>query len=262
MRVLSEQIKLTFKINVKSHPWYEERQACSSGRGRDVEESSPPNFWPSVHVPFYLLSPIISLLLEHICYCLITRTASRSSVGGQPGILAAVGSGSFVDCFTPRSELGQHIPPVGLWLGGRMPGVWGEGYSCTELPSASWYAHVPKPHPLIFPQPRLAPSVPGQRGGSPGIPPGQAAEQLGETCRTLGSAFSFCISRGCSSHTNFFPPSLLARRKTFKETVWAESEHHEVFPKVIALGNVYLWAEQSGLQTLWKAAFLSAWLRI
>lgn len=45
------------------------------------------------------------------------------SVGGQPGILAAVGSSSFVDCFTPHPELGQHIPPVGLWLGGRMPGV-------------------------------------------------------------------------------------------------------------------------------------------
>lgn len=45
------------------------------------------------------------------------------SVGGQPGILAAVGSGSFVDCFTLRPELGQHILPVGPRLGGRMPGV-------------------------------------------------------------------------------------------------------------------------------------------
>lgn len=85
MHVLSEQIKLTFKINAKSHPWYEGRQACSSGMGGDilrwsVEESSPPSFWPSVHVPFYLLSPIISLLLEDICYCLITRTVSGSTV--------------------------------------------------------------------------------------------------------------------------------------------------------------------------------------
>lgn len=33
MHVLSEQIKLTFKINVKSHPWYEGRQARGSGLG-------------------------------------------------------------------------------------------------------------------------------------------------------------------------------------------------------------------------------------
>lgn len=52
-----------------------------------------------------------------------TYSKQEHSAGGQPGILAAVGSGSFVDCFTPRPELGQHIPPVGLWLEGRMPGV-------------------------------------------------------------------------------------------------------------------------------------------
>lgn len=57
MRVLLEQIKLTFKINVKSHPWYERRQACSSGMGRDilrwaVEESSPPSFLTQPTRPF------------------------------------------------------------------------------------------------------------------------------------------------------------------------------------------------------------------
>lgn len=52
-----------------------------------------------------------------------TYSEQEHSVGGQPGILAAVRSGGFVDCFTARSELEQHIPPMGLRLGGRMPGV-------------------------------------------------------------------------------------------------------------------------------------------
>lgn len=125
MRILSEQIKLTFKINVKSHPWYERRQTCSSGRGReilkwDVQESSPPNFWPSVHVPFYLLSPIISLLLEDICYCLITRTVSRSTVlVGSQGFWQLLG----VAALWTVSQLVQSWSSTSLpwacgWVGG------------------------------------------------------------------------------------------------------------------------------------------------
>lgn len=34
-----------------------------------------------------------------------TYSEQERSVGGQPGILAVVGSGSFVDCFTPHPEL-------------------------------------------------------------------------------------------------------------------------------------------------------------
>lgn len=36
IHVLSEQIKPTFKINVKSCLWFEGSQACSSGMARDI----------------------------------------------------------------------------------------------------------------------------------------------------------------------------------------------------------------------------------
>lgn len=136
MHVLSEQIKLTFKINVKSHPCYAGRQAPRSGVGRAIlrwamEANSQPSVWPGIRVLFYLLSPIISLLLEDICYCLITRTASRSA--------ALVGSQGFWQLWEAAaswtvSHLTQsrHVPPMGLWPAGRMPGVWGVSCSHAE----------------------------------------------------------------------------------------------------------------------------------
>lgn len=41
-------------------------------------------------------------------------------------------------------------------------------------------------------------------------------------------------------HASLLPLSLLAWRKTFKETVWAGCERREVFPTATAVGDVYL----------------------
>lgn len=232
MQVLSEQIKLTFKINVKSHPWYEGRQARSSGMGRDilrwaVEANSPLSFWPGIRVPFYLLSPRISSLLEDICYRLITRTARRTTASvGAPGFWQLWGAAALWTV----SHLIQSwcVPPVGRRLGGRRPGERGVGCSLAELSRASRRVCVLKPRRvqqqcLVPPQPQMAPSVlvrwdsrHASRAGS---------RVAGRNVRALGSAFSFLPRFQKMQFTHWFlaPKAPRLKKNIQGDSVWAES---------------------------------------
>lgn len=115
-----------------------------------------------------------------------TYSEQEHSVGGQPGILAAVGSGSSVDCFTPRPEL--VLPSRGPAAGWEDAGGLGRRLFPRGALPCPRRARVPKPRGareqrLVRPRCR--------RGGTLGVPPRLGAERLGETRRVPGSAFSF-----------------------------------------------------------------------
>lgn len=255
MHVFLEQIKLTFKINVKSHPWYEGRQPCSSGKGRDilrwaVEANSPPSFWPSICVPFYLLKSNNKLVIRgHLLPPDNTYSEQELSVGERPGILAAVGSSSFVECFTPCPEPAHGSP--GPAAGRKDTSSLRHGPLSMPAGVHVWRSSSACSSSLTTPPPQPQAQPPRCRGsGTLGMPPGQGVEQLGKTCcaalRAWLCLFLPSAFPGGAIHAPFLAPKPPRLKKNIQgDSVWAESECQELFPKVVAVGNVYLWVEQS-----------------
>lgn len=112
-----------------------------------------------------------------------TYSEQERSVGGQPGISAAVGSSSFMDCFTPHPEPAcpSHGPVAG-WKDAR--GLRRELFPCRAsvhvCPSCGVHRSSIS-SPCSHSQP-----PPCRHGGVLVVHPG-----LGKPFRPLGSAFSF-----------------------------------------------------------------------
>lgn len=142
-----------------------------------------------------------------------TYSEQERSVSGQPGILAAVGSGSFVDCFTPRPEPARpsHGPAAewedtrslrrGLFPRRALPCQ----LACMCAKAATHAGAAPRP-----PAAAAGPLGVGVVGLSAYL---QGRERSSWEKHAMGWALPFPslrISRRCNSHTGFLPPSLLA----------------------------------------------------
>lgn len=131
-----------------------------------------------------------------------TYSEQEHGVGGQPGVLAAVGTGSSVDCFTPRPELllPSHGPAAG-WEDAR--GLGRRLFPRRALPCRR-RARVPKPRGG---PPSLSARWDSRRASQAGSgAAGGNAPPCARLCLFLPSAFP-----GDAIHTTgFLPPSLLA----------------------------------------------------